>query len=159
MATLFFDTEFYENGKTIELISIGIVSADGREYYAETEEAPSLAVASEWLQENVYPSLSLDDLKSRKQIADEILTFVGPAPKFWAYYCSYDWVVLAQLYGRMIDLPAGWPMYCNDLRQELSRLGTNRVPMPFQLEGKHNALFDARWNRDLYNAMRSISDK
>ena len=30
----FFDTEFYEDGKTIDLISIGIVAEDGREFYA-----------------------------------------------------------------------------------------------------------------------------
>ena len=33
----FFDTEFYENGKTIELISIGIVAEDGSEFYTEVE--------------------------------------------------------------------------------------------------------------------------
>lgn len=30
----FLDTEFHEDGKTIDLISIGIVAEDGREYYA-----------------------------------------------------------------------------------------------------------------------------
>ena len=30
----FYDTEFIEDGETIELISIGIVGDDGREYYA-----------------------------------------------------------------------------------------------------------------------------
>src|SRR4051812_11038169 len=30
----FYDTEFLEDGQTIELISIGIVAEDGREYYA-----------------------------------------------------------------------------------------------------------------------------
>lgn len=30
----FYDTEFIEDGQTIELVSIGIVAEDGREYYA-----------------------------------------------------------------------------------------------------------------------------
>ena len=30
----FYDTEFIEDGSTIELISIGVVAEDGREYYA-----------------------------------------------------------------------------------------------------------------------------
>ena len=30
----FYDTEFLEDGETIDLISIGIVAEDGREYYA-----------------------------------------------------------------------------------------------------------------------------
>jgi hypothetical protein len=38
MTKYFFDTEFDEDGKTIELISIGIKCADGREYYAVSRE-------------------------------------------------------------------------------------------------------------------------
>ena len=30
---IFYDTEFIENGRTIELISIGMVAEDGRELY------------------------------------------------------------------------------------------------------------------------------
>ncbi len=33
MTRYFYDCEFLENGNTIELISIGIVADDGREYY------------------------------------------------------------------------------------------------------------------------------
>jgi 3' exoribonuclease, RNase T-like len=31
---IFYDTEFIEDGRTIDLISIGMVAEDGREYYA-----------------------------------------------------------------------------------------------------------------------------
>lgn len=34
----FLDTEFIEYQNTIDLISIGIVAEDGREYYAENEQ-------------------------------------------------------------------------------------------------------------------------
>jgi len=37
----FYDTEFIDNGRTIELISIGVVSEDGREYYAISTEFPA----------------------------------------------------------------------------------------------------------------------
>jgi len=33
-----YDTEFIEDGSTIDLISIGIVAEDGREYYAISTE-------------------------------------------------------------------------------------------------------------------------
>lgn len=36
----FYDTEFIEDGKTIDLISIGIVAEDGLEYYAVNLDAP-----------------------------------------------------------------------------------------------------------------------
>ena len=34
----FYDTEFIDNGRTIELISIGVAAEDGREYYAVSTE-------------------------------------------------------------------------------------------------------------------------
>lgn len=43
-------------------------------------------------------------------------------PKFYGYYCDYDWVLLCSLFGRMIDLPKGFPMYCNDLKQSFDEL-------------------------------------
>ena len=36
---IFYDTEFLEDGRTIDLISIGMVAEDGREYYAVTSDA------------------------------------------------------------------------------------------------------------------------
>ncbi len=38
----FYDTEFIDDGRTIELISIGVTAEDGREYYAvSTDSTPS----------------------------------------------------------------------------------------------------------------------
>jgi uncharacterized protein YjfI (DUF2170 family) len=34
----FYDTEFIDNGRIIDLISIGVVAEDGREYYAISTE-------------------------------------------------------------------------------------------------------------------------
>ena len=34
----FYDTEFIDNGRHIDLISIGIVAADGREFYSVSTE-------------------------------------------------------------------------------------------------------------------------
>ena len=41
--------------------------------------------------------------------------------KFYGYYADYDWVVFCWLFGKMIDLPKGFPKYCIDLKQELDR--------------------------------------
>jgi hypothetical protein len=40
-------------------------------------------------------------------------------PEFYAYYADYDWVVFCSMFGRMIDLPKGFPMYCKDLKQTM----------------------------------------
>lgn len=93
--------------------------------------------------------LDYDDtnVKPRYVIANEVRDFlraVGPDLELWAWYGAYDHVVLCWLWGRMIDLPAGIPMWTNDLRQERHRLGNPE--MPKQADGEHNALEDARHN-------------
>lgn len=40
-------------------------------------------------------------------------------PKFYAYFADYDWVVFCWLFGKMINLPKGFPKYCIDLKQML----------------------------------------
>lgn len=184
----FIDTEFLEGkqskliGKTkptIDLISIGIVAEDGREYYAiskefnvkeawnrfQWEEHKSIHKVDEdkklnrkvyWLRDNIlkpifnewnkygYHSFTYKNMKyciksigkTNKQIANEIKHFVANRPieankeqwildydtkdvQFYGYYADYDWVVFCWLFGKMIDLPNGFPMYCIDLKQTL----------------------------------------
>lgn len=178
----FLDTEFIEGTQkkmfnetkpTIDLISIGIVCEDGREYYAISKDFNlKEAWNKEWIRENVlFPifkelvniefekdflafleySFNKKDFKTllnkygktNKQIAIEILDFINTIgrlvhkpydnsqknivfqdiiekygkPQFYGYYSDYDWVVFCWLFGKMIDLPKGFPMYCRDLKQ------------------------------------------
>lgn len=91
--------------------------------------------------------------RTRERIRDDMLAFVDSnlygAPQFWGYYADYDWVALCQLFGTMMDLPKGWPMYCRDLKQWADMLGNPRLPE--QPEGEHHALQDARWNARAYD--------
>ena len=146
----FFDTEFIEDGKTIELISIGLISEDGREFYAESNEYDAKK-ASPWVKAHVFPKLKGGAL-DRKAIAKSIKAFVGPQPEFWAYYADYDWVVLCQLYGTMMELPESWPKYCMDLKQLMVERGNPNVPI--QQAGHHNALSDAAWVRGTWLCLR-----
>lgn len=61
MTVYCYDTEFLEDGTTIELISIGIVGDDGREYYAVNADAPIERIKKEheWLIRNVLPHLPI----------------------------------------------------------------------------------------------------
>jgi hypothetical protein len=115
--------------------------------------------------------------KSNKQIANDIFQFVCPynkaseyadcasidegargyleanPPEFYGYYADYDWVLLCSLFGRMIDLPKGFPYYCKDLKQMMDENGLTKewkqenCPDP---KDEHNALADAKWNYNLY---------
>ena len=52
----FYDCEFIEDGRTIELVSIGVACEDGREFYAvSTEFDDSRAVP--WVRRNVLDKL------------------------------------------------------------------------------------------------------
>ena len=134
--------------------------------------------------------------KTRTEIAEEIKEFIyncncdkeenSPATycrndspeiiEFYAYYADYDWVVFCWLFGRMIDLPEGFPMYCIDLKQimdEKKKAGklvfmskesgwddltvdiTKHTDYPKQ-ENEHNALDDAIWNRKLFKFLNKL---
>lgn len=173
----FYDCEFHEDGKTIDLISIGIVAEDGREYYAVSSEFDTRRVAAnDWLMDNVMTSIPHTkfvvadfegapvlrdiypwgkDVKSRLQIRTDIEQFThGTYPEFWAWYSAYDHVCLAQLFGRMVDLPRDYPMLTLDIKQLHKQMGSPE--MPKQPSGLHNALDDARWNVVRYNYLQGL---
>lgn len=196
----FYDTEFIEDGKTIDLISIGLVCEDGRELYLQSCEF-STRNASDWVKENVFPWLKLcscmpggHDLawqlqqhrfankgqctfkdpgkgiigahadchwRTREQIKSELLAFMDPAkygtPELWAYYADYDHVALCQLFGTMMDLPKGFPMYTLDLKQFCFHVGSPKLPE--QTSTEHNALEDARHNKVMYEFLAKYAQE
>lgn len=182
---LYYDTEFIDDGRTIDLVSIGVVAEDGQEYYAVSSQFDRWKFGtSKWLINNVLPSLpttwkipwipheqlettiilpgiDLCDpcVKTRGEIADDVSRFIRSyvAPELWAWYAAYDHVALAQLFGRMTQLPDDIPMYTNDLKQECVRLGDPQVPE--QHRGQHNALEDARHNRVIHDFLLRYARK
>lgn len=179
----FYDTEFHEDGKTIDFISIGIVAEDGREFYGVSSEFDTRRVAShDWLMKNVMSSieheqfivhdfegkLAVRDIyvtdkakMTRAEIAQGIVSLVGAdrEAQFHAWYSSYDHVCLAQLFGRMIDLPDMIPMYTADIRSLVDQARLKPGDLPKQPSGHHNALDDARHNVVRYNYLIGILSK
>ena len=159
----FLDTEFMENGprEPIVLLSIGIVSEDGREFYAINDDADH-ASANQWVRENVLPHLELSSAEgilghgTLDQIRSGLLKWIGEGPEFWGYYSDYDWVVFCQIFGAMINLPKGWPMYCRDIKQLCDSIGNPKLPK--QDSAEHNAIHDARWNMKAFKFLEACSD-
>ncbi|TVT34380.1 polyadenylate-specific 3'-exoribonuclease AS, partial [Amycolatopsis rhizosphaerae] len=118
----FYDTEFIEDGVTIDLVSIGVVDERGREFYAVSTDFDP-AKAGPWVRENVLdklPSPADKAWRSRSQIRADLLEFFGKPSggiELWAWYAAYDHVALAQLWGAMPDLPRQLPRFTRDLRQ------------------------------------------
>jgi hypothetical protein len=145
----FYDTEFIEDGVTIDLVSIGVVDERGREFYAvSTEFDPDKA--GKWVREHVLPKLpppSDQAWRSRERIRADLLEFIGnprDGVQLWAWFAAYDHVALAQLWGPMPLLPRVLPRFTRDLRQRWEDLGKPELPAP--PADAHDALADARHN-------------
>ena len=157
----FYDCEFVEDGHVIDLVSIGVVDEYGREYYAistEFDDKPALP----WVRRHVLdllPSPSDPAWRSRDRIRTELHEFLvaplrdGSAAQIelWAWYAAYDHVVLAQLWGRMPELPREIPRFTKELRQLWDERG--RPPLPEPAGQRHNALADARHNLARWRAL------
>jgi len=101
-------------------------------------------------------------------------------PEFYAYYADYDWVAFCSLFGSMMQLPKSFPMYCKDLKQDLDNVGRRVYAVPKAIqenivatfedkldyiksmhgypkqEDEHNALSDAKWNKELHKFLNKI---
>lgn len=175
---VFLDTEFVEDGKTIYLISVGLVREDGRTYYAQAIDWHP-AKASAWVVENVFPHLqmcgagtieaalaahrnrgscsSFCPWRSAGEMQRQIVQFCGERPEFWADHAAYDWVALCQIFGRMADLPKGFPMFCLDVQQLRAHLSP--PPAWPKHPGKpHFALDDAQDCRNRYTLAADVFD-
>lgn len=153
----FLDTEFIERGPQypVTLISIGIVDERGGAFYAVSSDFRE-EDCSEWVKANVLPHLGEVPRLPLSDIAILVREWVdvrceGSKAEFWGYYADYDWVVMAQMFGTMMDLPEGWPMYCCDIKQLCLSRGNPRLPR--QTSTEHNALADARWNLEAYELL------
>lgn len=203
----FIDFEFIEGfhkplfGKRrhfIDMISVGIVAEDGREYYALSSDY-DYKDADNWVKENVIHKLYIKHVhgdernslttknfnkhlgKPNERIKNEILRFVNTPnifsgehmfSQFYGYYSDYDWVLFCSLFGRMIDLPEGFPMFCLDLKQEfdskisdseIRSIGYNRAVERLkskkgypEQKDEHDCLADARWNMQLYKWLKTF---
>ena len=249
----FLDTEFLEGTQkkwfgqtkpTIDLISIGIVAEDGREYYAISKDfnlkeawnrydikkewysidesnQSTRDIKVYWLRDNVLKSIFIElkakeveeynnalrinvvlDFptyhftyksikrlinkygKSNQQIAEEVYNFCSNdyhkgnnldynqriqyslydkfKPQFYGYYSDYDWVVVCWLFGKMNNLPKGFPMFAFDIQQQIEEYKIDKEQLLKEVPqiSCHNALQDAIWNKKAYNWIQNeIKDK
>lgn len=177
----FYDSEFLEDGRTIECISIGIVAEDGRELYLVNADAPrDRIVADPWLRDNVWSQLPVVDcgpdcgcvaaglprlghldtadprVLPHEKIRSEVEAFLTGRIELWADTCAYDHVLLAQMWGKMIDLPGKVPWHTNDIQTFATVTGVNRRALPSIDTGEHHALADAREVRERFEYISRI---
>lgn len=155
---IFFDTEFSGIEKRMGhryLISIGCVSSEGQEFYAELNDTWDESLCSFFTIENVLPLLqggefemSVDQLAVKlrdwvENLTDEQVTLRSDAPDF-------DWPFLQEIFGFI-----GWPRNLNRqcgticFEDELQLQRYNRAledywKSPVHSQLRHHALIDAK---------------
>lgn len=154
----FYDTEFIEDGSIIDLVSIGMVAEDGREFYAISTEFDE-SRANPWVRRHVLPLLpprSNPAWMDRATLRARLFEFLLPGhrqgdrlrpherPELWAWVGAYDHVALAQLWGDMTQLPREMPRFTHELKQLWEMAGRPRLPDP--PPNAHDALADAQFN-------------
>ncbi len=167
---IYFDTEFTGLRKDTTLISIGIVSEDGRTFYAETTDYNQSQI-DDWLRENVLKHLRFGGLTSTPVIDLEHYDMCGPCfmirekltewlaqfetIEVWSDCLAYDWVLFCDLFGGAFDIPKNIYYIPFDLctlfkfsaidpdvsREEFAGIAGN----------KHNALHDAKVIKACYD--------
>lgn len=180
----FFDTEFNENVRPIDLISIGIVREDEKEWYGvninyshyqayteardPAEQYPILNSCNDWVKANVLPIIFQPNgpenafcatVGPENLLRDRLVDFVGmdPYPEFWAYYGSYDWFLLTRMFKSFENMPSKWPQTHYDLHQYAKHVGMQRG-LPPKFQPVHNALVDARWTKHAFERCKLSAD-
>lgn len=158
----FINSQFIDTGKLVYPLSFAICAEDGRELYIIHDNAynPEItSLANTFVAENVLTNFLVNPnnltrialQENSQDIAKLITDFCSAdSPKFISYYSAYHWLVLCQFYGRLIDLPRGFPHYCRDMKQWLDDIGN---PLQ-QTESRQNALDIARWIRTTYKTLK-----
>ena len=139
---LFFDMEFTGLHKETTPISLGIVSEDGKKFYAEFTDYDE-SQCNDWIKENVIKNLKLAGMGvgvsdtdenpplrivmgDKRYIRQEANEWIRQFNKiqFVSDVCHYDFVLLIDLLtngGTALDLPENISAVCHDLNMDIAR--------------------------------------
>lgn len=165
MSKLFVDIDFAEikenNTRRIELVSIGIVGDDGKEYYAINEQASWLYILTHTESfYNMHPNIvaqtshiavfvSTDSFKDYSVIVKEVTDFIDQyrEPELWLFYDAINSVVVNNL------MTAGEHELCptNSIYVKLRNKNINTKNLPRYHGDLSTTLDNAKWNRLAYN--------
>lgn len=138
---LFFDTEFTGLHKNTTLISVGIISEDGRRFYAELTDYDKNQ-CNDWIKEHVLSNLLLGGMEAGKRailddplivmakgdskyVSQELNTWLSQFDEiqFISDVCHYDFVLLIDLItngGTAFDLPENISPVCHDINTDIA---------------------------------------
>lgn len=149
----YLDTEFNEQAPQLELISIGIVDADGRGFYAVSSQFDQDS-CNDWVQQHVLSQLGKQAKQRLRDIRDDLLDFIGDdQPAFWGYCPAWDWVLFTWLWGGVGRTPKHFPGICRCVHQLALDNGLSTKAFPTPPSSAHNALSDAHWTKACHESV------
>lgn len=180
---IFFDTEFTGLHKDTTLISIGLISEDGRTFYAELSDYDRTK-CDDWIRNNVIKNLHYKKLKdyipnyhygSQVDISVSLQNWFNqfPTVELVSDVCHYDMVLLIDLFGNAFHLPKNVCAACYDINQDIARYYNISLAEAFDKSreeilyekykenavsgDKHNALYDAKVIREIYQIVNNVT--
>lgn len=182
---IFFDTEFEGLKKDAKLISIGMESESGDQFYAEFTDF-DIDNQEDWIKENVlantvtYGNKNVLDIVenekdfhtgSKEDIKQALAEWLSQFDEveFVSDVCHYDFVFLIDIFGSAFDLPDNVCPFCHDITQDIKdyfwlsgkeAFDANREDLLESLgecvEGdKHNSMYDAKVIKRIFTINRS----
>lgn len=138
---VYFDTEFERLHKDAKLVSIGLVTDNDKQFYAEINDEDFLMPQypykreTEWLQENVIKNLYIkQELQNREYISNYHFGSkeeIAIALENWlsqfkqvelvSDVCHYDMVLFADLFNGAMRIPDNVCPACYDINQDIMK--------------------------------------
>ena len=182
---IFFDTEFTGLHKNTTLISIGLVDENGRTFYAEFTDYDESqcddwikenvlnnlllpkSVCLNYNDENTWCNVKGDKLFIQTTLNQWLSKY--DTVELVSDVCHYDMVLFIDIFGGAFDIPKNVNPACHDINQDIARYYEISEIEAFDysreqilancditIEGeKHNALYDAKVIKAIYEIIKS----
>lgn len=177
---LFFDTEFTGLHQKTTLISIGIVSDCGKEFYAEFTDYDHNQI-DDWIEQNVinnlhYPDGDVSDCIVTEDRPNDMLVYGNSKEikfylekwlsqfekvEMWSDCLAYDWMLFNNIFGDAFKIPENVYYIPFDIctlfrmkkiNPDISREKFAKIN-PEKAKEKHNALYDAKVIKKCYKRL------
>lgn len=186
---IFFDTEFTGLHQNTTLVSIGLIAEDNRTFYAELTDynkeqcddwinenvISTLLLSDTEKRKSVYiPNYHVGTKDDVSKALENWLSQFNTV-ELVSDVCHYDMVLFIDLFGGAFDIPKNVSPCCHDINQDIANyykisnaeaFDKSREDILYSkykdnvISGdKHNALYDAKVIREIYQIVNNIDFK
>ena len=162
---VYFDTEFTGLHQNTTLISIGMVTETGREFYGICKDYDQSQI-DDWLRDNVLKHLDSEFIvnfhgnTADLRICIQQWLSIYDRVEMWSDTLAYDWVLFNQLFGHAFHIPKNVYYIPFDIATLFRIKGIdpdiNREEFAGMDGDKHNALHDARVIKACYEKLMNL---